>query len=115
MRSGRAKWMTTGRRAMSLVTSPTRPRVSRISQWVAGHLKPRRLRQRLGHCRRPRHRRRGARRTVCSPREQLVRVRGEIHRAMREELVAKIERQLDRTVLAFIDQSSTDRDTVGYM
>jgi len=48
-------------------------------------------------------------------REQLVRVRGEIHRAMREELVAKIERQLDRRVLAFIDQSSTDRDTVGYM
>jgi hypothetical protein len=53
--------------------------------------------------------------TLFGSREEVAHVRGAIHRVMREDLVAKIERQLDRRVLAFIDQSSTDRDTVAYM
>jgi uncharacterized protein YbcI len=47
--------------------------------------------------------------------EDVVRLRGELHRVMREELVGKIEQHLSRRVLAFVDQSSTDRDTVAYM
>ena len=47
--------------------------------------------------------------------EDVVRLRGELHRVMREDLVDKIERHLSRRVLAFIDQSGTDRNTVAYM
>jgi hypothetical protein len=47
--------------------------------------------------------------------EDVVRLRGELHRIMREDLVGKIERQLSRRVLAFIDQSGTDGDTLAYM
>jgi len=47
--------------------------------------------------------------------EEVVRFRGEINRVMREDLVPKIEGRLGRRVLAFIDQSSTDRNTVAYM
>jgi hypothetical protein len=47
--------------------------------------------------------------------EDVVRLRGELHRVMRADLVDKIERHLSRRVLAFIDQSSTDRDTVAYV
>jgi uncharacterized protein YbcI len=46
---------------------------------------------------------------------EVVRLRGEIHRGMREDLVDKIERQLGRRVLAFVDESSPDRDTISYM
>jgi uncharacterized protein YbcI len=47
--------------------------------------------------------------------DEVVRLRGEIHRVMREDLVDKIERQLGRRVLAFLDESSPDRDTISYM
>jgi uncharacterized protein YbcI len=47
--------------------------------------------------------------------EDVVRLRGELHRAMREDLVDKIERHLSRRVLAFVDQSNADRGTVAYM
>jgi Na+-translocating membrane potential-generating system (MpsC) len=47
--------------------------------------------------------------------EDVVRLRSELHRIMREDLVGKIERHLSRRVLAFVDQSGTERDTVAYM
>lgn len=47
--------------------------------------------------------------------DDVARLRGELHRVMREDLVGKIERHLGRRVLAFIDQSGTDRNTVAYM
>ena len=54
--------------------------------------------------------------TVFAPSDdEIARRRGELHRVMREDLVEKIERLLGRRVLAFIDQTSTDRSTVAYM
>lgn len=47
--------------------------------------------------------------------EEVARLRGELHRVMRGDLVDKIERRLCRRVSACIDQSGTEHDGVAYM
>ena len=54
--------------------------------------------------------------TLFDPRAQVVlRVRGEVHKAMRADIARTVEKQLGRRVLAFIDESSPDRDLVLYV
>jgi hypothetical protein len=50
-----------------------------------------------------------------TPEDEVLRVRGELHSAMRDQLAQLVEEQTGQRVLAYMDESSTDRDLVLYV